>query len=216
MLWALNHVDVQIEKHQLVAIIGQSGSGKSTMMHMIGLLDRPTSGSYLLNNKEVSKLSDDELSAIRNETIGFAFQAFFLLPRFTATQNVMLPLLYRNIDIDEARKRAIAMLEKIEIGRLKDNKPSQMSGGQQQRVAIARALVGNPEIILADEPTGALDSSTSQEVLNIFLNLNKKDRKTVIIVTHDPHVAEQCERIITVCDGKIEKDEMNPKFEAAT
>lgn len=202
-LVALNHVSMKIEQHEMVAIMGQSGSGKSTMLNIIGVLDQPTSGKYCLSGIEVETLKGDELSVIRNKKIGFVFQSFFLLPRMTAIQNVMMPLMYRGVPKNEAHERSASMLEKVGILQLAESRPSQMSGGQQQRVAIARALVGDPDVILADEPTGALDSKTSQEVMNLFVGLNQNDNKTIVIVTHDPHVGDQCQRIIQLQDGKI-------------
>jgi putative ABC transport system ATP-binding protein len=206
-LRALNDVSLSISEHEFVAIMGGSGSGKSTMMNILGLLDHPTSGSYFLSEKEVTSLNDDERAYIRNRKIGFIFQLFFLLPRLNAEQNVMLPLLYRGIAKKEAQEYALAMLEKVHIAHLHHHKPNQMSGGEQQRVAIARALVGDPSIILADEPTGALDSKTSQDLMKLFFSLYEKEKKTIAIVTHDPKVAKQCKRIITIEDGKIIGDE---------
>jgi len=205
-LTVLHGISLQIHSGELVAIIGPSGSGKSTMMNIIGLLDRPTTGQYYLNDSEVSQLSSDQLAELRNRTIGFIFQSFFLLPRMTAIQNVCLPLTYRNIPMNEIRKRAMKNLEKVGVGQLAKHKPSEMSGGQQQRVAIARALIGGPSLILADEPTGALDSFTSQEVMNLLIQLNTEEKATIAIVTHDPSIAEQCTRVIEVRDGKIAKN----------
>ncbi len=200
---ALNDIDMQVNLGDLVAIIGESGSGKSTMLNVLGLLDRPSSGSYKLDNHEVSQLTDDEQAGIRNKTIGFVFQSFFLLPKMTALQNVGLPLMYRYDKTSEIKQRAQTMLEKVGMKRFVTHKPNELSGGQQQRVAIARALVGHPSIILADEPTGALDSKTSQDVMNLLVDLNKHDHTTIIIVTHDPKVAQQCSREIRLQDGKI-------------
>ncbi|OGT21762.1 MAG: macrolide ABC transporter ATP-binding protein [Gammaproteobacteria bacterium RIFCSPHIGHO2_02_FULL_42_13] len=205
-LLALNHVNLTINEHELVAIVGESGSGKSTMLHTLGLLDKPTSGSYLLNGKEVAKLNDDELSSLRNLKMGFAFQAFFLLPRFDAIHNVMLPLLYRGVNLNESKERALQILDKLSMTKFKYQRPNQMSGGQQQRVAIARALIGNPDIVFADEPTGALDSKTSKEIIDVFIKLYEEEKKTVIMVTHDIKIALQCRRMITVKDGKIVND----------
>ena len=203
---ALNQINLSILQGELVSIVGASGSGKSTLLNILGLLDRPTSGEYFLSEKEVSHLSDDELSLERNLKIGFVFQSFFLLPRLTALQNVMMPLLYRDTPKEQAKEKSLTLLEKLNIAHLHHHKPNQLSGGQQQRVALARALVGEPEVILADEPTGALDTHTSQEVLNLFLELNEKENKTVIIVTHDLEIAHECPRIIKVQDGKILSD----------
>lgn len=203
---ALNQINLSILKGELVSIVGASGSGKSTLLNILGLLDRPTSGEYFLSEREVSHLSDDELSSQRNLKIGFVFQSFFLLPRLTAMQNVMMPLLYRDIPKEISKEKSLKILEKLNIAHLHHHKPNQLSGGQQQRVALARALVGEPEVILADEPTGALDTHTSQEVLNLFLELNEKENKTIIIVTHDLDIAHECPRIIKVQDGKIISD----------
>jgi putative ABC transport system ATP-binding protein len=202
-LIALDNVSVNVEKEEMVAIMGESGSGKSTMLNIIGVLDKPTLGEYWLNGTEVENLKGDALSVIRNKEIGFVFQSFFLLPRMTALQNVMLPLRYRGVPSSESLHRSEAMLEKVGIKHLATHRPNQMSGGQQQRVAIARALIGDPAVILADEPTGALDSKTSQEVMDLFISLNKKDKKTIVIVTHDAGVGKQCQRIIRLQDGKI-------------
>ena len=203
---ALNKINLSILPGELVSIVGSSGSGKSTLLNILVLLDRPTSGEYFLSEREVSHLSDDELSLERNLKIGFVFQSFFLLPRLTALQNVMMPLLYRDTPKEQAKEKSLTLLEKLNIAHLHHHKPNQLSGGQQQRVALARALVGEPEVILADEPTGALDTHTSQEVLNLFLELNEKENKTVIIVTHDLEIAHECPRIIKVQDGKILSD----------
>lgn len=202
-LTVLKGVNLTIDSDELVAVIGASGSGKSSLLNIIGLLDRPTAGSYKLQNQEVSVLSDKELARLRNQMIGFVFQSFFLLPRLTAVQNVSLPLLYRGTKSIESKQRSLALLERVGMTNWAEHKPSQLSGGQQQRVAIARALVGNPSVILADEPTGALDSKTGQDVMNLFTSLNQQEGVTVIIVTHDPKIAEQCHRIIHLQDGQI-------------
>lgn len=199
----LHGIDLTVEEGDLLAIMGHSGSGKSTLMNIIGLLDRPTSGKYILEGKEVDALDDDELSELRNTTIGFVFQQFLLLPRLSAIQNVTLPLSYRNTPKKESNKICKAMLDKVGMGEYMHHKPSELSGGQQQRVAIARALAGSPKILLADEPTGALDSKTSDEVMEIFIDLNKKSKTTTIIITHDPDVAKQCERTVYMKDGKL-------------
>jgi putative ABC transport system ATP-binding protein len=202
-LTVLKGVSLTIEQGELVAIIGASGSGKSSLLNILGLLDRPSTGTYHLQDKEVSSLPDKELARLRNQMIGFVFQSFFLLPRLTAVQNVGLPLLYRGTPSAEAKQRCLAMLERVGMTNWAQHKPSQLSGGQQQRVAIARALVGTPSVILADEPTGALDSKTSQDVIDLFTTLNKQDRVTIIIVTHDPKIAAQCQRVIRIQDGLI-------------
>lgn len=199
----LKGINLTIAAGELIAIVGTSGSGKSTLLNILGLLDRPTTGSYHLNDQEVSTLADKELAKLRNQFIGFVFQSFFLLPRLTAVQNVGLPLLYRHTKNAESKQRALAMLEKVGMSNWAQHKPSQLSGGQQQRVAIARALVGNPRIILADEPTGALDSKTGQDVLNLFKVLNEQEKVTIIIVTHDANIAAQCQRVIHIQDGLI-------------
>lgn len=200
---ALKGVDIHIEQKELVAIMGSSGSGKSTMLNILGLLDRPSSGQYHLSGTDVSHFNDDELADFRNHKIGFVFQSFFLLPRFTALQNITLSLSYRGMDHAHAEEKAHAMLDKMGIARLANSKPNAMSGGQQQRVAIARALVGEPDLILADEPTGALDSKTSDAVMDVLTHLNKNENKTVVIVTHDPEVGAACDRIIHLADGEV-------------
>lgn len=200
---ALNNIDFELMRGEMAAIVGASGSGKSTLMNIIGFLDRVTQGSYLFSGEDVSHLQDVELSSIRNKKIGFVFQSFFLLPRLNALQNVMLPLFYRGEPNELAREKSLKMLEKLGINHLSQRKPNELSGGQQQRVAIARALVGDPEVILADEPTGALDSKTSNEVMEIFLELNRNENRTIIIVTHDQDVSCVCSRVVTLKDGNI-------------
>lgn len=204
---AVNHVNLTIESGALVAVMGESGCGKSTLLNLIGLLDTPDEGEYLLENQNVATLSDNELSIIRNQKIGFVFQSFCLLPKLTIIHNVALPLLYRGLSVTQAQTKAYAMLEKVGIAKLAERKPNELSGGQQQRVAIARALVGNPKVLLADEPTGALDSTTSQEIVDIFVKLQQEQQCTVIIITHSPNIGEQCHQIITMQDGKIIKSE---------
>lgn len=200
---ALKSINFELIRGEMLAIIGASGSGKSTLMNIIGFLDHCTTGKYLFCNQDVSRLTDIELSIIRNKKIGFVFQAFFLLPRMTALQNVMLPLHYREENKDIAIQKSMSMLEKVGMQAFAQHNPNQLSGGQQQRVAIARALVGDPEIILADEPTGALDSKTGDEVMDILLQLNKNDNRTIVIITHDKEISYQCQRIVTLRDGMI-------------
>lgn len=205
---ALDHVSLNIDKGEYVAIIGQSGSGKSTLMNMLGCLDVPSSGTYILNGTDVSSLSDDELSDIRNQEIGFIFQGFNLIPSFTAIENVELPLLYRGVSRSKRHELAIQALEKVGLGARMTHKPSEMSGGQQQRVAIARAIAQAPPVILADEPTGNLDSTSSKEIIEILKKLHAEGR-TVILITHDNEIAAQAKRVIRIKDGKVERDYTN-------
>ncbi len=205
---ALDGVSLTIDEGEFVAIIGQSGSGKSTFMNMLGLLDECTSGEYYLNGRDVSHLTDDELSDIRNKEIGFIFQGYNLIPSLTAQGNVELPLTYRGMPKEERHERSLDALEKVGLAERKNHLPRQMSGGQQQRVAIARAIAARPPVILADEPTGALDSSSGKEVLRILKELNDEG-KTVILITHDNGIAAQAKRIVKVQDGKIVEDRMN-------
>ncbi len=207
---ALDGVSLTIDEGEFVAIIGQSGSGKSTFMNMLGLLDECTSGEYYLNGKDVSHLTDDELSDIRNKEIGFIFQGYNLIPSLTAQGNVELPLTYRGMPKEERHERSIDALSKVGLAERKNHLPRQMSGGQQQRVAIARAIAARPPIILADEPTGALDSHSGKEVLRILKELNEEG-KTVILITHDESIAAQAKRIVKVQDGKIVEDRVNNK-----
>lgn len=202
---ALNHVSVQIHEKEFVAIIGQSGSGKSTLMNMLGCLDVPTSGTYMLHGKDVSHMSDDELSDIRNQEIGFIFQGFNLIQNLTALENVELPLIYRGVSKKERIELAKEALKKVGLENRMDHKPAEMSGGQQQRVAIARAIAQAPPIILADEPTGNLDSGSSKEIMGILRELHEEGR-TVIIITHDNGIAAQAKRVIKIMDGRIESD----------
>lgn len=202
---ALDHVDVTIEENEFVAIIGHSGSGKSTLMNMLGCLDVPTSGSYFLHGQDVSSMTDDELSDIRNQEIGFIFQGFNLIPNLTAEENVELPLIYRGVSRKERRELAQKALTKVGLEHRMQHKPSEMSGGQQQRVAIARAIAQAPPVILADEPTGNLDSNSTKEIMEILKQLHREGR-TVILITHDNEIAAQAERVIRIKDGKIEED----------
>lgn len=198
---ALNGVSFDIQTGEVVAIVGPSGSGKTTTMNIMGLLDHPTSGEYYFKGESVSHLKPHDLAKLRNETIGFVFQSFHLLPRLTALQNVALPLYYANVDDSEINTLAMAMLEKMGMADHASHKPNELSGGQQQRVAIARALINNPAMILADEPTGALDSKTSQQIMDILLA--HRGRTTVAIITHDEEIAGQCPRRIAIRDGVI-------------
>lgn len=202
---ALDHVNVTIQEGEFVAIIGQSGSGKSTLMNMLGCLDVPTSGLYMLHGHDVSQLDDDELSDIRNREIGFIFQGFNLIPNLTALENVELPLIYRGVGKSHRMKLSEQALEKVGLGHRMDHKPSEMSGGQQQRVAIARAIAQAPPIILADEPTGNLDSHSTQEIMGILTELHK-DGRTVILITHDNEIAARAKRVIKIKDGRVEAD----------
>ena len=205
---ALDHVDLKIDKNEFVAVIGQSGSGKSTLMNMLGCLDVPTSGTYILNGQDVSGLTDNELSDIRNREIGFIFQGFNLIAGLTAIENVELPLIYRGIGRKERLRLSRIALEKVGLKARMDHKPSEMSGGQQQRVAIARAIAQAPPVILADEPTGNLDSGSTKEIMEILKELHAEGR-TVILITHDNEIAARARRIIRIMDGKIVDDVMN-------
>lgn len=205
---ALNGVDVTINKNEYVALMGPSGSGKSTLMNIMGCLDSPTSGDYILNGKNVATLFDHELAKIRNKEIGFVFQTFNLLPRLTATANVALPLVYSGMSRNQRLDQADDMLEAVGLGDRLDHKPNELSGGQRQRVAIARALINNPSIILADEPTGNLDTKTSDEIMEILEKIHQQGN-TVILVTHEEDIAQHAQRIIRMRDGKIESDQKN-------
>jgi putative ABC transport system ATP-binding protein len=206
---ALQGVNISIAQGELVAIMGPSGSGKSTLMNMIGLLDTPTSGSYQLDGIEVAQLPQDELALVRAQKLGFVFQQYMLMPRLTAERNVEMPLVYRGIQVAERRRRAQAALRLVGMGERMEHKPRELSGGQQQRVAIARALAGGPAIVLADEPTGALDSKTSVEIMTILQRLNREQGLTIIVVTHEPDVASYATRTVLVRDGLIVDDRQN-------
>lgn len=199
---ALNNVSLEIKKGEFLAIIGPSGSGKSTLMNMIGCLDRPESGQYLLDGKDIGKMNDNQLAMIRNQKIGFIFQNFNLLTKLTAIENVELPLTYAGVSVKSRREMALEGLKKVGLAGRAGHLPTQLSGGQQQRVAIARALVGNPSILLADEPTGALDSKTSREILEVMKELNELGN-TIILITHDLAIAKQARRMISIQDGQL-------------
>lgn len=201
-VYALNDVSLEIEDKEFLAIMGPSGSGKSTLMNMIGCLDRPDSGTYLLDGKEIEKMNDNQLAVIRNRKIGFVFQNFNLLARLSAIENVEMPLIYAGISTKERRKDALEALNKVGLKDWADHLPTQLSGGQQQRVAIARAIAGKPSIILADEPTGALDSKTGKEIIQIMENLNEMGT-TIILITHDAEIAKQARRLVHIQDGRL-------------
>ena len=205
---ALNSVSIDIAKNEYVAIMGPSGSGKSTLMNLIGCLDTPTHGTYILNNQDVSRLTDDQLAEVRNKEIGFVFQTFNLLPRFDALGNVQLQLIYAGKPKAERVERAKAVIEQVGLTNRMHHKPNEMSGGQRQRVAVARALVSNPSIILADEPTGNLDSKTSVDIMRLFSEIHRKGN-TIILVTHEEDIAHYAHRIIRLRDGIVESDEAN-------
>ena len=208
---ALRSVSINIERNEYVAIMGPSGSGKSTLMNLLGCLDTPTSGSYILNGTDVSKMEDDFLAEIRNKEIGFIFQTFNLLPRYTALENVTLPLIYAGVAKVDREKVAIKTLEQVGLADRMTHKPNELSGGQRQRVAIARALVNNPSIILADEPTGNLDSKTSIDIMGLLDDIHKKGN-TVIVVTHEEDIAKHAARIIRLFDGEISQDYRNESY----
>ncbi len=210
---ALRSISIDIERNEYVAIMGPSGSGKSTLMNLLGCLDTPTSGSYILNGTDVSKMEDDFLAGIRNKEIGFVFQTFNLLPRYTALENVTLPLIYAGVPRVEREKLAIATLDQVGLQDRMSHKPNELSGGQRQRVAIARALVNKPSIILADEPTGNLDSKTSLDIMGLLDNIHQKGN-TVIVVTHEEDIANHAARIIRLLDGSIYSDHLNDKSTA--
>ena len=209
---ALDGVSITIDEGEFVAIIGQSGSGKSTLMNMLGLLDTPTHGEYYINGKLVDDLTDDQMSAIRNEEIGFIFQGFNLISSLTALENVELPLVYRGMTKQERREISQDALERVGLGERMNHLPAEMSGGQQQRVAVARAIAAKPPVILADEPTGNLDTKSTKEVMAILHEL-KDEGRTVIVITHDNEIAEEAERVIRIRDGKVVEDYINPGYE---
>ena len=202
---ALDKVSFRVKQGEFVAIVGPSGSGKSTLMNMIGLLDTPDSGTYLLDGEDVSRMSEDRLAGVRNRKIGFVFQNFNLLGNMNAKENVRLPLLYRGMRAGDADRLAVSMLEQVGLAGREKHRPAQLSGGQQQRVAIARALAGSPEILLADEPTGALDSRTSVEIMNMFKELNAKGQ-TIVFITHNPELAHEANRTVTIADGVLREE----------
>ena len=203
---ALKGINLSIERGELIAIVGQSGSGKSTLMNILGMLARPTAGHYRFDGRDVAELSADQRAALRNRSIGFVFQSFHLLPQMVAVENVALPLHYRQTSAAEAGERARQALVKVGLEARMQHKPGELSGGQQQRVAIARAIVTRPRVLLADEPTGALDSETGEEILSLFLELNRNDGITTIMVTHNPEVAARCERCLVLRDGMLLSD----------
>ncbi len=217
-LHVLRGVSLTIQSGEMVALMGASGSGKTTLMNVLGCLDKPTSGSYVLGGEDVSKLSSDQLAVVRSRKIGFVFQSFNLLPRTTALEQVMMPLSYANPPISdrEAKKRAKEMLEKVGLKDRMDHLPTQLSGGQQQRVAIARSLINHPPLLFADEPTGNLDSKTSKEVLEMFAELNRSEGITLVLVTHDAEVASHATRTIRIRDGLIEDGEFSPSAKEGT
>jgi putative ABC transport system ATP-binding protein len=206
---ALNGVSFEVQRGEFIAIMGPSGSGKSTLMNMIGCLDTPTSGSYLLDDVEVAALDTNNLSAVRARKLGFVFQQYMLLPRQNAVQQVEMPLIYRGVSAAERRRRAEIALEIVGMSQRMHHKPTELSGGQQQRVAIARALAGSPSILLADEPTGALDSKTSVEIMRILQRLNREQGLTVVLVTHEPDIAEYAQRVLVMRDGLLVEDRRN-------
>ena len=206
---ALNCVSLSVEKGEFVAIMGASGSGKSTFMNMLGTLDKPNSGSYHLDGIDMLSLDTDNLAMVRNEKMGFVFQGFNLISRTTALENVELPMIYKGIGEEERKIRAKEVLKIVGLESREDHMPNQMSGGQKEKVRIARAIVNNPPLILADEPTGNLDTKTSIEVMEFFVNLNKKMGKTIVLVTHEPDIAQYCKRVVKFKDGNIISDELN-------
>jgi len=210
-IYVLKGIDLQINKGEYVALMGPSGSGKSTLMNILGCLDTPTSGTYILNGKDVSKMQDDDLAEIRNKEIGFVFQTFNLLPRTTALDNVALPMIYAGYSKSERNIRATEVLKQVGLDDRMDHQPNQLSGGQRQRVAVARALVNKPSIILADEPTGNLDTKTSIEIMGLIEEIHQKGN-TIILVTHEEDIAKHAHRIVRMRDGAVESDEQNKEF----
>lgn len=202
----LHGIDLAVSSGEFVSIVGESGSGKSTLMNMIGALDRPTQGTYLLGGQDISKMDDEQLSDIRNQQIGFVFQNFCLIPRMSAVRNVEIPLMYANMSPKKRRERAMELLELVGMSERANHKPNELSGGQNQRVAIARAMANDPDILLADEPTGALDSKTGRLVMDIFHKLHREQKKTIILITHSQELARETERIVTISDGMIISD----------
>lgn len=213
-LQILNGITLKIRKGEFISIVGESGSGKSTLMNIMGALDRPTEGSYLMNGQDVQKLNDVKLSELRNREIGFIFQNFSLLPRTSALENVQVPMLYAGVKRRERAERAMALLKMVGMDDRATHKPNELSGGQQQRVAIARAMANDPELILADEPTGALDTKSGHAVMDIFHRLHDEENKTVVLITHNPELANETERIVTISDGSIVSDTGSPAGEA--
>lgn len=205
---ALKDISLSIQKNEFVAFMGSSGSGKSTLMNILGCLDTPNAGQYLLNNEDVATMNDDTLSAIRNKHIGFIFQTFHLLPKLNAIENVKLPLRYADVSEEEANKRANDLLDKVGLQDRKSHKPFEMSGGQRQRVAIARALINKPTVVLADEPTGNLDSKTSREIMALLTDLHQQGQ-TIVMVTHEDDIAEYAQRLVTMRDGEVQSDTLN-------
>ncbi|MCL2415604.1 MAG: ABC transporter ATP-binding protein [Defluviitaleaceae bacterium] len=208
----LKNVDITVRSGEFVSIVGQSGSGKSTLMNLIGALDRPTAGFYALDGADIAKLNDNRLSDIRNQKIGFVFQTFNLIPRSTAIRNVELPMLYSGVPAGKRRKKAEELLQLIDMGDRFDHLPNELSGGQKQRVAIARAMANDPAIILADEPTGALDSSTGRMVMDIFHKLHREQGKTIVLITHNEKLAAETQRVLTIHDGRIINESVNETF----
>ena len=202
----LHGIDLGVTEGEFISIVGESGSGKSTLMNMIGALDRPTEGTYLLNGQDISKMTDEQLSDIRNQQIGFVFQNFCLIPRMSAVRNVESPLMYANLPAKKRRERAMELLDLVGMSDRANHKPNELSGGQHQRVALARAMANDPEILLADEPTGALDSKTGHLVMDIFHRLHREQHKTIILITHSQELAQETQRMITISDGMILSD----------